>query len=612
MHRTLQEVYAECLKQFTGADGRESLGGAPLKTAAKGSLAEKTASILTAMMEGKPFPSGIPEQSAIKTFFNLVKDDFIKLYSKTEYADFIEKRAEIIFKSDNPVERAKAVSELWLPDLTIDDDRIFSAWKLSEAVPNQSPYRPEEVLIQLNALYTPCGDTAPGWISPELTAEYQSYFESAPEKIAVYDHPVPVFSRGKSHELENCLIELNSDIGYEKQCGVFPEHLRLPVLISISTTHAGLDRICEKWLGTTLNDFNLDNLDCFLLSENKAESLRDIIGSAAGIFTVQGEYACHFGALKYAQLIFEKAYGIRAGFKLDTDEGIHSQDLKEATGRTWLEHLCHPFWGGSAVTSDNRRVMLGFNIGEYVDSRDMDNLGYATAIRTPEVKLKEDLRGSFLLFNKGAAQAKGTALLNRTEKLEDFISHPLVKGGGYGVDNFTLKAAVPVGFSMVGRAEDQQFYFSALRSRFQGIFNPFLRIIHYKDSVAGAEHKNEAVRNVADIYRMLIFREMMKNLDVIDLTRPFPSVYASELAPLQAFILWIYFIFKSSLEGDEATAEVYLNEGKSRLIPLLSEISCGKVMKQFKKERSDWKFFINSVMDLSVEAARSWTESLKL
>ena len=85
--------------------------------------------------------------------------------------------------------------------------------------------------------------------------------------------------------------------------------------------------------------------------------------------------------------------------------------MKTVTGRTWLQQLCNPFWGGTAFTAaggdTGKPVDLGFNIGEYVDSRDLDALGYAEAIRTPEVKVKDDLRGPYLLFNKGRLPGKG-------------------------------------------------------------------------------------------------------------------------------------------------------------------------------------------------------------
>ncbi len=618
MKYTISEVYTECLRQFFGPAGIESLGGTSIDNFVPGTLSEKTASYMKSALKGKADPSQLvedellPEAGILKRFSKDIEKDFTDYYSLDENIKQLEERAKIIFESEDPIERARAISELWSPELCINDDQIYNSWLLKNTAENPEPYRPEELIIQLNALYSPAGKTAPEGISEKTAQAYNSYMEKSPKRIAVYDHPVPVFTRGAEHELEKCLVELDADIAYEKKCGIFPAAQNMKILISISTTHAGLDTICEIWLKEILSELKIKHLDCYLLSEKKCRCLDELLGDAASIFTVQGKYACHFGALKYAQLLFERGYGIRAGFKLDTDEGIHSADMKEASGLTWLQQLCHPFWGGTAETADGRKITLGFNIGEYVDSRDLHKLGYEEAIRTPEVKLNDDLRGPYLLFNKGACQAKGTALLNRGKKLEDFISHPLVKGGGYGIDNNSLRRAVPVGFSMTGRAEDQQFYFSAVGSGIQGIFNPLLRIIHYKADVAKSEHENQAARSIADIYRMILFRELMTELDVVKYTIPFPANFASPISRAQVFWLWIYLIFQASANGHEDEAEEYLSEGLRQLPPLLDDIEAGRVNKRFNKERAAWKEFIRAVDSMPREKAVSWLEGMKI
>ena len=612
MEYKAEQVYLECLKQFTGTDGRAPLGGISLGNYIPGTLSENISGFFLSVIEGDANPELLPEAKTLKKLFNKSSNIFTSFYNKDENADFLNSRADIIFNSTDPLERARAVSELWSPELKINNDSIFENWKLSGVKENPAQYEPTEIIIQLNALYSPTENAVPDDVSKRTSAAYIKYIAGNPDKIAVYDHPVPIFTRGNEHELEKCLVELDSDISFEKTSGVFPINQNLKVLISISTTHAGLDSICEMWLEEVLKEFELENLDCYLLSENKARKLDKMLGKSGNIFTVQGKYACHFGALKYAQLLFEKAYGIKAGFKLDTDEGIHSKDMKEVSGKTWFQQLCHKYWGGTAVNSSGEKITLGFNIGEYVDSRDLDSLGYAEAISTPEVKIKDDLRGPYLLFNKGACQAKGTMLLNRSKKLEDFVSHPLVKGGGYGVDNQTLRNAVPVGFSMVGRAEDQQFYYSAINNGVQGIFNPLLRIIHYKADVAKSENKHKAGTSVADIYRMLLFRELMNFLNVIEKTVPFPANFASPLSTEQAFYLWLFLIFQASAEGDETSAEEYLSEGLSQLFPLLNEIDAGKVTELFEEERKAWKDFISAVDGMDKSSATKWLESLKI
>ena len=609
---TAKETYIECIRHYFGADGNEALGKTSIDKASGGTLSEALAEFFKNELSGKPDPGVLPEADILKRFYRPAEQSFINYYEDPANSETLQKYAEIIFKTSDALKRASAIAALWSPDLNKNSEDIYSSWKLSKVEKNPDPYTPDEIIIQLNALYSPAEQTAPGGVSPDTAEAYNLYMQGSPEKIAVYDHPVPVFTRGAEHELEKCLAELDIDVLHEKEAGVFPSDKKLKVLISISTTHRNLDSICEMWLADILTELEIKNLDCYILSETKCRELDSIMGAAAKIFTVQGKYACHFGALKYAQLIFEKAYGTRAGFKLDTDEGIHSADMKSVSGKTWLQQLCHPYWGGKAVNAEGKNITLGFNIGEYVDSRDMDSLGYSKAIRTPEVKINNDLRGPYLLFSKGACQARGTELLNRAQQLEDFISHPLVKGGGYGVDNITLRTAVPVGFSMTGRAEDQQFYFSAVNSGVQGIFNPLLRIIHYKADVAKSEHKNEAARNIADIYRMLLFRELMTYLDIIDHTVPFPSNFASPLSEAQVFWLWLYLMFSASASGREDDAREYLTEGLRQLPPLLDDINAGRVTRLFEEERKAWTEFISAVDRMNQPDAEKWLEGLRL
>ena len=407
MKYSAEDVYYESLKQLTGMDGREALGGTSIEQVIPDSLSEESAVIFKAAATSTELPAGDKKTEALRRLCLDAERIFSDYYSKKEDSDSFQSKAAIIFNSEDPLERARAVTELWSPELLVDDDEIFSSWKLASVKPNPAPYNPSEILIQLNALYSPAGDTLPSGISSKLSDAYAGFIRSNPEKIAVYDHPVPIFTRGAGHELENCLVELDADIAYEKECGVFPPDKKLNVLISISTTHRGLDTVCGIWLKEVFAELDIKHLNCYLLSESKARELDQLLGSSTEIFTVQGKYACHFGALKYAQLIFEKSCGTRAGFKLDTDEGIHSRDMKQASGKTWLEQLCHPYWGGTAENSAGEPVTLGFNIGEYVDSRDLDSLGYAEAIRTPEVKRSDDLRGPLPAVQQGRMPGKG-------------------------------------------------------------------------------------------------------------------------------------------------------------------------------------------------------------
>ena len=294
MKYTIKEIYLECLKQFAGIDGKVPLGGTSVETAVPGSLSDKISAFIKSTAAGDPYTGLLPEADVLSRFFEKTEKSFADHYSIENNAPYLSQRADTIFNSDDPIARARSVSELWSPELSIDDDEIFESWLLKDVEPNPEPYRPEEIIIQLNALYSPAAEAAPADISPETAEAYRRYIEGTPERVAVYDHPVPVFTRGAGHELEKCLSELDGDTAFEKQAGVFPSDSRLKVLISISTTHDGLDSICEMWLKEVLEQLSIAHLDCYLLSETKCRELDNLLGPAAGIFYCPGQIRLSF------------------------------------------------------------------------------------------------------------------------------------------------------------------------------------------------------------------------------------------------------------------------------------------------------------------------------
>lgn len=510
---------------------------------------------------------------------------------------------------DDPETREKvavAAGNLWLPELTIPEESILQRWKLTEAEPNPDPIKPTEVVLQLNALYTePEGTVAGPW---------RSLYEEAVQKarpeelkvIAEYDHPVALFSSSQEHELEGCLDELEHDMAFEKSRGVLPESYRVPVLISVSVTHPYLDHPAGVWLRSLLEARKFHHLNLLLLTEETVKRIQtDLLSRPYPNLTVLGGYGRHFNTLKYFQLFMEQGYGCRGGFKLDTDEGIHSEDLFKATGKTWMETLCHPLWGGTARDWKGRRVVLDFNEGEYVDSRDRDRLGYQGALREPDVKLPSTRQGEELFFPKGIAHARATTLYNREADREIPLSHPVVKGGGYGITNQGLRRALPFTHPRVGRAEDQQFYFSAIPGGVRGVFNPNLRILHYKSAVAKSEEKTEATRLLGDMARILLFRHLVIKLGIKDDLDPMPGVFASPLARPQTLFHLLYRAWSFSRKGKETTSEILLFRGVEELKQLKDDIDAGKVDREWSEEKQSWHALTEEIDTLPSSAVRS-------
>ena len=544
----------------------------------------------------------------LKADLDEAREIFVAYYSRESRFGQLQELWRQLQSATTDEARAEAVTGIWLPELRLTDSEILARWQLADVRPNPSPIQAHEVVIQLNALYT-LAESVPEDLPENLEAEWKSVRENPGEKVADYDHPVALFESGAAHELVNCLDELNADIDFEKQQGVLASEYRFPVLISVSVTHRNLDALCGEWVEHVLRNRRLSHLSCLVLTEKKIRRITDeFLGDEFPIFSVLGKYGVHFNALKYMQLFYEKAFGIRAGFKLDTDEGIRSKDHWEATGQTWLQTMCHNLWGGTALDHRGKQVSLGVNEGEYMNWSDISSLGYKAAMREPDVRPPASYLGGDIFFNKGFAHGRATGLYNQCERLDDHVSHPVVKGGGYGITNEGLRQAVPFTYSEVGRAEDQQFYFSSLARGCRGIFHPDLRIAHYKSAggaVAKAEEKTQTSRFIGDLFRLVIFGEIASRLDVKDDIDPMPGVFASELARAQALLSLLYKAYRLATQGNTDACEELMTSGLAELRGLRKRIDDGAVREGMQTEHAVWRQFISAVDSLSEEGVRN-------
>jgi len=529
--------------------------------------------------------------------FNEVKKAFIDTYSR-ENKTFLKERLSVLRTAKDPDARAKAAAEIWAPEIAMPDETILAKWQLSGVTANPRPYLPDEVVLQVNALYS-----LPQAIPAHLPDSVQKAWNQAQggddETVFDYDHPVPLFCRGEGHELLACLKELDNDIGFEKSRGVFKSDYRVPVVVSISVTHPRIAQVCDLWLRHVMAEKAFHHLGLYILTEQAAQTIKKAIGffpAEPAVFSVPGSYANHFNALKYFQLILEKTDGIRAGFKIDSDEGIRSRDLFEATGKTWFQTLCHEYWGGAAVDEQGAPVYLGIIAGEYINEKDIRAHGYENCLRMPDVTFDGNYIGPDIFFKKGVAHARATDLYNRKgTQLEDFISHPVVKGGGFGIDNAALRRFIPFTYSRVGRAEDQQFYMAGMARGNRSIFTPDLRIAHYKQRVAASESATEATRFLGDMFRLVIFNEIVDLLGLKSRVDPMPGVFAGPLARIQAFFSIVYKSYGYFAQGDAEMGEQIYHRGLTELKQLTGEIDTGKIRSGWRKEQADWEDFVHAV-----------------
>ncbi len=594
MPDNVESMLRKTIAYITGLKGFSiPLGSVKIKNGTF-AIQNHIADFFKAIVSDNPINS---DHDLIPVFDNL-KKDFIEFYCDEINAIFLKERMDVLNDTEEINIRAKAAAEIWAPEIAMPETDILSRWRLDNVMPNQKPYLPDEIVLQLNALYS-LPESIPESLPQKIMDEWKQVKEFSHGPVFDYDHPVPLFSPDKHHELIRCLDELDKEIGFEKSMGVFLNDYNVPVVISISVTHPYMDRLCGTWVQHVLKEKRYHHLRLYLITESVAQTIKKVLGfypTQKAVFTVNGKYANHFNVLKYFQLILEETDGIRAGFKIDSDEGIRSRDLYEATGRTWFQTLCHQYWGGTALDERKKAVYLGVVEGEYINEKDIIELGYHNCLRVPDVAFDGNYNSTEIFFNKGVAHSKATALYNReAEMVEDFLSHPVVKGGGYGIDNSALRRFVPFSFSEVGRAEDQQFYMAGLAKGNRGIFTPDLRIAHYKQSVATTESSTEVTRFLGDMFRLVIFKEITDFLAIKDKIDPMPGVFAGSFARLQAFCSIIYKSFIYYAKEEPEKGELLYDRGVRELQTLIHEIDSGKIRKDWETEQRDWEGFIKAL-----------------
>lgn len=519
---------------------------------------------------------------------------FLDYYSRPERSNLVKNALEALDDAKaTDEEKALVVATVWAPEIAMQPEETLERWRLYDVEPNPAPIQPTEVTIQLNGLYT-LPDSIPEHLPDELKHEASEILNNPGERVAQYDHPVPLFEHDDRHELVNCLEELDRELSFEKEMGVLPEDHLLIVTLSVSVTHSHLDRVCGRWIESLLRSKQYRHIRVLILTEHAVQSIKQEAGGEQfDLYSVFGPYGVHFNALKYTQLLLETAFAIRAGFKLDTDEGIRSQDLYRATGRTWFQTLCHPLWGGSAWDWHGATVQLAINEGEYINDTDIVRLGYTKALREPDVKIPSSFIGEDIFFKKSAAHGFATSLYNRCSSLEAHISHPVVKGGGYGITNKGLKEAVPFTYSRVGRAEDQQFYFTGLTAGIRGIFHPDLRIAHYKDAVAVSERKTASTRFIEDLYRLVLFEHLVDMMGIKEDIDPMPGVFAGKLARAQSFFQLVHKALWFYTRGEKKEAKTLLIDGLTAIQAIGSRIESGEVGREWVREREQWRQFVS-------------------
>lgn len=469
-----------------------------------------------------------------------------------------------------------------------------------------------------------------------VTGEPQRYW---------FDHPIPMGIAPENNEILYGLRKLDEAVAFEKQWGACPKNARPAVVLSVSTTHQGLQNLARPYVAAEIErDGGYPNLTVYVFSETDTRALIDhVLAPAAwrflgkenaqgilSVFGTQGEYGRHYSFLKaisalWAVLIDPR---IRGTFKIDLDQAFPQDELVRETGLSAFEHFQTPLWGASGVDADGRPVELGMIAGALVNAADID-----TSLFTPDVPYPDDpLTPEAYIAYSRLPQALSTdaemaaryggedALDGDTRCLERFH----VTGGTNGILVEALQRHRPFTPSFIGRAEDQAYIMSVLASR-----SPRLAYLH-RDGLVMRHDKDVFAREamdaarvgtwVGDYVRLVYFSWYARTLapSISTIKRyldPFSGAFISKMPLTTAYLrfaLRAEHLFESG-QGEEALAFVRTGAERIPRAVLCSQGRYSMLYHRYREERTGWDIYYDTLnaLDSALHRRDPFAEGLK-
>ncbi len=150
MTYTVEQTFKETIALITGLkEGCTPLGGITIEYGNS-----KTQNLIAGFFKHIIGHATSCENPELLDIYTNLKNDFLHYYSDEKNTRFIKERIKIMESATDDNTRARAVTEIWAPETAMVDDDILPTWKLSQVKANNNPYKPDEILIQLNGLYT--------------------------------------------------------------------------------------------------------------------------------------------------------------------------------------------------------------------------------------------------------------------------------------------------------------------------------------------------------------------------------------------------------------------------------------------------------------------------
>ena len=448
-----------------------------------------------------------------------------------------------------------------------------------------------ELLFTTNALISPPLDPDSPMVPPAFRREAKKFANT--RQHYWYDHPVPLDATPEENEILYGLSHLDAALADECALGILPQHAQLDLAMSVSVTHAGMERLASNYVRDLIsNHLNLKHLRVFLFDETRCRDMVRAIcpgnSAAETVFGVNGTYGRHYSFLKTVLLIWQMAVNPKARFtfKIDLDQVFDQMALRKHTGRSALQLLSTSLWGGRAVDHEGRDVDLGMLAGGLVNESDLHRGLFVSDVARPKTSSANMPLGSRRLFCPEWPQALSTEaeIMQRGEGFQRIH----VTGGTTGICDTALRKWQPFTPSFINRAEDQAYTLSAIGDDgyLAHLHAPGLIMRHDKQAFAArAIAHADAGKAIGNIERLMLFSQYATlhpaGFDAVqNHLWPFTSCFLHRDASALAGLIF-------ALDGANQGGR-YVTEGATRLGACLDFCQTG-MEQQLARERSGWE-----------------------
>ena len=478
-------------------------------------------------------------------------------------------------------------------DPTTMSAEIEARRRLSQITPPPLPMKDpaRELLFTTNALLSPPLDPSSVHVPPSLRRQAQQ-FASRPQSFW-YDHPVPLDASPAENEILYGLSKLDEALAQEVAMGSLAPGARIDLAMSISVTHEGMEDLASRYVSDLIaNHLKLRHLRVFLFDESRCRQIVEHLcpsnAAAADVFGVNGAYGRHYSLLKAILLLWQVAVNPQARFtfKIDLDQVFDQAALLAETGRSALQLIANPLWGGRAVDHAGRQVDLGMLAGGLVNEADAPHGLYIPDVSRPRTDLVKAPLSSHRLFCPQWPQAISTEaeILQRDSGYQRIH----VTGGTTGVTAEALRTWRPFTPGFINRAEDQAYAMAALKedSYLSHLHADGLIMRHDKQAFAGRSIAHASTgKAVGDIERLLLLSRYAElhgrgMAAVRDHLWPFTSCFVHPDAGTLARLIF-------ALDG-AARGGRFVAEGAPRLMRCLNFCDQG-MERQLQHEQAGWR-----------------------